>query len=190
MNRCWKEQIRPCASSMTSQSTSLRSLLRGFRHRYKLSHNQVFIYWTSRSQHSLCETRPSTLKTYLLRKFSYEMSRVSIFENAEWSRGLRGFRERTSESILPILHCLHLILSQSAEIVQRSVKILCQHVLVKATTCQTSTGISSSEILVGSTRTVEILAGCNIEDLASYRQIYGHVLLAIVWLQHWWGKRA
>lgn len=38
-----KEQIRPCASSMTSQPPSLGSLLWSFRYRYKLSDNQVFI---------------------------------------------------------------------------------------------------------------------------------------------------
>lgn len=93
-----------------------------------------------------------------------------------------------AEPFFPPTHGLQLLIVQVLKSIQRSIEILGQHFLVKATARKTSTGVAASEVRIRTAWTVEVTSRCHIKYAATHRQVYWHTILAIVGKELGWGK--
>lgn len=92
------------------------------------------------------------------------------------------------EALLPALQGLELLLVQVLECVKRSIEILGEHVLVEAAKGQPSACIASSKVGIGTSRTIEVSARCDVKNSATNGKIDGHSIKAIVWKELRRGK--
>lgn len=81
---------------------------------------------------------------------------------------------------LPALERFQLLLVEIAQSVERAVKVLGKHLLVKATAGETAGGIATRKVSVGTTGSIEVAATSDIEDATTHGQVNGHVFLAVV----------
>lgn len=70
------------------------------------------------------------------------------------------------ESLIPALQSTHLLLAQTFEVIKWPIKVLCQHILIKAAARQSPTRIATREIRVRSAGAVEVAARCHVEHAA------------------------
>lgn len=87
------------------------------------------------------------------------------------------------EALFPALECLQLLRVQILEIIERTVQVLGQHVLVEAAMCQASACVSSSKVGIGAARTVEVSPRRHIENTSTNGEIHRHAIQAIIWEQ-------
>lgn len=85
----------------------------------------------------------------------------------------------------PLPQRLPLPLPQPAQIIQRPVQILRQHLLVETPARQPATGVSPGEILVRASRAIEVTAGRDVVDFAAHGQVDGVVVRAVVGEEGW-----
>lgn len=139
-------------------------------------------------------TRPHNslnIGLYILKcKGTFEFVECDQFANGQvLSKQLSG-RAQTSfagdstylvvKPLDPALQIVDLVGGQITAVVQGSIKILGQHLLVEALTGQAAGGISAGEILVGAAGAVEVPAGRHVVNLSLHRQVDGGVILAVV----------
>lgn len=70
------------------------------------------------------------------------------------------------EPLIPALQSTHLLLAQTLEVIKWPIKVLCQHILIKAAARQSPTRIATREIGIRSAGTVEVAARCHVEHAA------------------------
>lgn len=92
--------------------------------------------------------------------------------------------------LLPATQRLHLLCSQPIQRIQFCLQILRQHILIEATTRQSSTRVSARKVGVRAAGTVEVLARRDVEDSAADGKVDGWLCGAVVREQGWWCEGA
>ena len=84
------------------------------------------------------------------------------------------------EAFLPALEALHGLRVQAGEVVEGTVQILSEDLLVEAVKGEAAAGVAAGEVLVGAAGAVEVAAGGDVEDAAAHGQVDGHAVVAVV----------
>lgn len=87
------------------------------------------------------------------------------------------------ESFDPTLEVFKLFGCKIGTIIQRPIEVLCQHFLIEALTSQTPRGVPAGEVLIGTSRSVEVASTADVVDFTPNSQVDGTIVLSVVFEQ-------